>query len=86
MLFTHKTRLSSTLLVVLWIGCRPVITSSRTTPKLKTSDMREALPIIAYSGAKYPNVPCILAGELELLGTPSALKRLAIPRSVICVY
>uniref|UniRef100_A0A2P2QBY5 Uncharacterized protein n=1 Tax=Rhizophora mucronata TaxID=61149 RepID=A0A2P2QBY5_RHIMU len=34
------------------MGCLPVISSRRTTPKLKTSDIREALPAITYSGAK----------------------------------
>jgi hypothetical protein len=46
------------------IGRLPLISSKRTTPKLKTSDFKEALPIIAYSGAKYPNVPSNFTGEL----------------------
>ena len=32
----------------------PVMISSKTTPKLKTSDLLEYSPSIAYSGAMYP--------------------------------
>lgn len=82
---THITRLSSSLFEDLKMGFRPVINSRITTPKLKTSDFRDALPTIAYSGAKYPNVPSILAGELEQLVRSSVMRCLAIPRSVICM-
>jgi hypothetical protein len=83
----QMTRLSSALVDDdLWMGGRPVMSSSTTTPKLNTSDLSDALPTMAYSGAKYPNVPSIRAGELEQLVTPSFIRHLAMPRSVICTH
>nr|GLL39315.1 hypothetical protein Ahy_A03g011804 [Ipomoea trifida] len=35
----------------------PVAISRATTPKLYTSDSLLALPVLMYSGARYPNVP-----------------------------
>uniref|UniRef100_A0A452XHT1 Uncharacterized protein n=1 Tax=Aegilops tauschii subsp. strangulata TaxID=200361 RepID=A0A452XHT1_AEGTS len=74
----HSTRLSSPNGLDESTGFRPVISSKSTTPKENTSDFSVSLPLDAYSGAMYPNVPitrvvtCVTASRANLARPKSA--------------
>lgn len=49
------------------------MSSSKTTPKLYTSDLNVRLPVLTYSGAECPYVPTTLEGAELALSLPASL-------------